>query len=408
MRTESNAGSLQAVPVERPQARKKIVVLAGEASGDLQGARLVQALWKLDPSVEVVAMGGARMREAGIRVVEDTTWGFIGFWAAVFQLPAMWRLFCRVRRFILREKPDLLVLIDSPGFNMRVATFARQHGIPTVYYFPPSAWSPRPERARQMTDLVGGVVATFEYTAEIYRKAGLPVAYFGHPLVDTFVPAGTREEVCQRLGLAQDHRFVGLLPGSRAEEVHRLCPVMLQAASRLAGKMPGLHFLLPVARAPLADAVRRMVQRYAPSLDVTVLDGKALEVMSVSDLLIMCSGSASLEAAILGTPMILLYRLATPDWWLAHMLLKDFTFMGLPNLILQQGFIPELIQHDACPERVEQEALALLSDEARRQQMKDNLSEVKKQLGPPGVVDRVAHFIWETVSNGPGRGHHHQ
>lgn len=394
--------------VPPPRDPKKLVILAGEASGDLQGARLVQSLWKIDPTLRVVGMGGARMREAGVEVVEDTTWGFIGFWSAVFRMPAMWRLFCRVRRFVLREQPDLLILIDSPGFNMRVAAFARHHGIPTVYYFPPSAWSPRLERARQVSHLVGNVVATFGYTADIYRKAGVPVAYFGHPLVDTFVPAGSREEVCGQLKLPESRRFVGLLPGSRSEEVHRLCPVMLEASRRLAARIPDLHFLLPVARTPLAAPIRAMVEKHAQGVPLTLVEGHALDIMSISDLLIMCSGSASLEAAIVGAPMILLYRLATPDWWLAHLLLKDFTYMGLPNLILQQPVVPELIQHDACADRIEQEALALLTDERRRQQMKDNLREVKKQLGSPGVVDRVAQYIWETVSNGPGRGHYHQ
>jgi lipid-A-disaccharide synthase len=392
--------------------RKKLMVLAGEASGDLQAARVVQELLRLDPTLDVAALGGKHLRAtAGVRFIEEPMrFGTIGFVDVIASLPVIYLLFCRVKRLLLQERPDLLLLIDSPGFNWHIARFARQHGIRTLYYFPPSAWSPNPERARRVRSSVDHVVAAFAYTAETYRRAGQDVAYFGHPLLDIVQPAGSTAEVRQRLKLASGKRFVTLLPGSRRAEVSRLSPTLFAAARRLAARQPDLHFLVPVALPSLDELVRAKLQAHGGvHLPVTVFDGQASDCMRVSELVLMISGSASLEAVILGVPMIMFYRLAALDWCIGQFLVRDFTYMGLPNLISGRLIVPELLQYEATPVRLEQEAWTLLSRPDLRQRMKDNLLEVKKQLGPPGAVSRVAQYIWETLStHGPGRSHHHQ
>lgn len=381
---------------------RRILIVTGEASGDLQGARLIEALWRIEPRLEIRAVGGERMRAAGARIVEDSSmWGFIGIWDAVMRLPALWMIWQRLRRAVRRASPDLLILIDCPGFNMRLASYARNLGIQTLYYFPPSAWTKNEARARHIAQRVDHIVAAFEYTEQMYDRVQRPVAYFGHPLVDVIKPTGSAEEVRARLGLPEGKRFVGLLPGSRRPEIVRMGPVLLAAARKLAERIPDLHFLVPVASPAIGRLVRDTVARHDSDLSLTVVDGGGSDVMTVSDLLIMTSGSASLEAVIHETPMILVYKLAPFDFWLAQFVLTDFTYMGLPNLILQQPVVPELIQDDASPERILQEAEALLTDVSRYSKMKDNLLKVKKQLGAPGVVDRVAQYVWETISNGP-------
>jgi lipid-A-disaccharide synthase len=380
----------------------RVLIVTGEASGDLQGARLVEALWRVEPRFDIYAVGGEKMRAAGASIVEDSsTWGFIGFWDAIVRLPHLYRVYQRLRSAVSVTRPDLLILIDCPGFNMRLARHARSLGIRTLYYFPPSAWTRNDARARHIAARVDHVVAAFEYTEQTYRRAQQPCAYFGHPLIDVIKPGGSAEEIRARHGLPEGKRFVGLLPGSRRAEIERMGEPLLAAARLLSERTADLHFLVPVASPAVSVLVRNAVARYGDDLPVTVIEGGGTDVMTVSDLLVMTSGSASLEAVILETPMILTYRLAAFDYWLAHLVLSDFTYMGLPNLILQQPVVPELIQDQASPERIAQEAEGLLTDPERYGKMKDNLLKVKKQLGAPGVVDRVAQYIWETVSNGP-------
>lgn len=396
-------------PTEPARRGPKVLLLAGEASGDLQGANLARSLRQIEPEMDLVAVGGPRMRSAGVRVVMDSSsWGVIGIWDALWRMPHIYSVFVRAKALVRSERPDLVVLIDCPGVNMQMARFLRREGIPTVYYFPPSAWSPRTRRARQIAETVDHVVATFSFTAETYERGGQPVAYFGHPMADLPEPSETPAEVQARLGLPEGRRFVGILPGSRPPEIRRLSPALLGAARLLNERVPGLHFLLPVAFPALQPLVRQEVARHGSDLSLTVLDGHGGDVMHASELLLMSSGSASLEAALFGTPMVLVYRLPAADFLIGQFVVEDFTYMGLPNLILQRYVVPELLQDEVTAERVAAEALPLLQDAARRREIEDNLRKVKKELGAPGVCGRVARYIWETALHGPGRGHHHQ
>lgn len=381
-------------------APTKLLILAGEASGDLQGSMLVRALRQLAPELDIVAVGGPRLEEAGARLLHDSTsLGFIGLWEAVRSYPQLLALFGRIKRMIAAEAPDHVVFIDSPGFNLRLAPYVRSLGIRTTYYFPPSAWSPSTARARQIASLVDHVIAAFEYTVEVYRKAGVPVAYFGHPLVDATPPPPPREVLIEQLGLPEGRRYVALLPGSRRSEITRLLPCLLEAARRLMRQVPDLHFVLPIAVPRFSSLVRRLVDG-AAGLPITVVEGRGTDCMAASELLLMSSGSASLEAAILGTPMVLVYRLSSFDWAMAPFVVRDFTFMGLPNLVAQRYIVPELLQEDATPEAVVREALPLLLDPARAARMRAGLAEVRQRLGAPGSVSRVARYIWETALHG--------
>jgi lipid-A-disaccharide synthase len=376
-------------------AARKILILVGEASGDLQGAQLVRELRLLAPELDLVAMGGARLRDAGARLLLDTTsQGFIGVWEAVCGYPALLRLFARVKQLIRSERPDHVVFVDAPGFNMRLAPYVRSLGIPSTYYFPPSAWVPDVGRARQVARQVDHVIAAFEYTASTYRQAGVPVAYFGHPLLDATPGPLPVEVLVEQLGLPRGKRYVGLFPGSRHGEITRLLPRLLDAARLLAAQHPELCFVLPVAVHGFGELVRAQVSRY-PDVSLCVVEGRGTDCMAACELLLMASGSASLEATILGVPMVLTYRLSAFDWALAPFVMRSFSFMGLPNLLAQRYIVPELLQEDATGPRIALEASQLLRDARRAARMRESLAEVRTSLGSPGVTARVARYLWE-------------
>lgn len=375
---------------------KKVMIFAGEASGDLQGARLARALKKLDGNLEFYGVGGPKMKEEGIDILFDsTTFGVIGAVEGLLKLPMLIYLYHRTKRAFLDIHPDLAVFIDTPAFNMRLAHISREAGIKSVYYFPPSAWSGSVKRAREIAGVIDHVITTFEFTARTYDKGEVKHSYFGHPLIDVLDEAiGTREEMLEELNLKEGPRYVALLPGSRSQEIRMVLPLLLESARRLHEKIPCLHFLMPVAAPVLQERIDHLTRDL--SFPLTKFSGKAPKVMSVSDLVIMASGSASLEAAVMEVPIILTYRLLWIDWKIIKRFVKQ-KWCGLPNLILERDVVPELLQDDATPENICRWAEDLLLNEEKRKKMIDDLKEVKASLGTPGVTDRVARYVWENT-----------
>ncbi len=363
---------------------KKIMIMAGEASGDLQGAALASMLYSMRPSYVISGVGGPRMREKGVTIIEDSSgYGIIGPWHAIKKIPTLLALVKRIKQAILREMPDLLILIDSPAVNVRLARFAKEHGITTLYFFPPSAWYPNVERAQSIARIADYIVPAFAYSVNTYKNAGVKVNYFGHPLVDMLEMKASREEVLARLGLDKSKEYVGILPGSREQEISSLLPVMLDTAKALQEENQNLEFLLPVAAETLKPLVQRILNNSQAS--VRMLDGCSHDVMRASRLIMMASGSASLEAAIYGTPMIILYKLAWPDWCIGKLFIK-VPFIALPNLIAERKVVPELMQMEVNPSAILEEVRDLLGDTPKRQTMLDDLREVRARLGEPGTV----------------------
>ncbi|MCE1248167.1 MAG: lipid-A-disaccharide synthase [Firmicutes bacterium] len=375
---------------------KKVMIFAGEASGDLQGARLAAALRKYEPDLIFSGVGGPRMKAEGIDILFDSTaFGVIGAVEGILKLPQLIHLFYKAKQGLIDFNPDLAILIDTPAFNMRFAKVCRERGIKTVYYFPPSAWSGSVKRAAEIAGKVDMVVNTFKFTADTYDKGKINHSFFGHPLIDVIEDiTGTREDVIKELKLKEGIRYVALLPGSRSQEIRLLLPVLLDSARELHKRIPGLQFLLPIA----APVLKKKIEKLTKNADfpLTVYDGKATKIMSVSELAIMASGSASLEAAVLGVPTILTYKLLWLDWRIIKRFVK-LRWCGLPNLMLERDVVPELIQHDASVENICRWAEDLLQNEEKRSKMIKDLNEVKKSLGEPGVTDRVARHIRESL-----------
>lgn len=377
-----------------------MLLVAGEASGDLHGATLASALSALAPGVRIAGMGGERMAAAGVRLlrrVERVT--VVGGTEAFGRLPALWSAFKALQSQLEYRRPRVLVLIDFPEFNMRLARVARRLGVPVVYFVAPQLWAWRPRRIQAMARDVSRVLAIFPFEVGLYQEAGVPVEFVGHPVLDV-LPEFDRDAA--RQGLAADgETLVGLLPGSRDAEVRRHLPVLLGAAQRIRARRPGTRFALPVAGTippgGIAEAVR------ASGLSVEVLPGEAYRVMAAADLLLVASGTATLEAACYGAPMVVLYRLSALSHAIARRLVRGVSHISLPNIIAGREIVRELIQDEATPAAVAAAGLDLLENEVTRAAQRAALLEVRSRLGEAGAGVRAARAVLRERDGTAGR-----
>jgi len=368
-----------------------VLLVAGEVSGDLHGATLARALAALAPGIALAGMGGPRMAAAGVRIlhgIERTA--VVGGTEALGRLPVLWRILRDLTRSLRERRPRVLVLIDFPEFNLRLARRARRLGIPVVYFVAPQVWAWRRGRLRAMARDVSRVLAVFPFEVGLYREAGVPVDFVGHPLLDV-LPAFDRETARTGLATARE-TLVGLLPGSRVEEVRRHLPVLLGAARRILRRVPDARFALPLAPTLGRELVERPIEADGPA-GVRVLSGEAHRVMAAADLVLVASGTATLEAACYGTPMVVLYRLSAVSYALARLVVRGIPGISLPNIIAGRAAVPELIQREATPARVARAALALLQNDAVRAAQRLQLREVRTRLGAAGAGERAARAV---------------
>lgn len=369
----------------------RIFIVAGEVSGDHQGGLLAGALRRLRPDVALCGVGGPQMRSAGVDLLADTTrWGVIGYAEAYVRLPLFAVRFLRLTRLIERVRPDLLVLIDFPGMNRElVRRFAGR--VPVVYFFPPQTYGRRGRSAARMASHPVRLLAVLPFEADAYRKAGADVVFIGHPAVDAAATfTASRRTLREEWGVGKQP-LIGLLPGSRDQEVRSLLPPMLDAA-RLLRHTLGAQFVLPLAAPRLRDAVERGVA--ASGVPVRVLQGRALCVLAASDAVIVASGTAPVEAACMGVPMVVVYRLSRITEWIVRRFVATANVgregLSTPSITLGRPIVPELMQDAVTGSRIHQEVERLITDRALRKQMQADLAEVRMRLGPPGVLDRAA------------------
>jgi lipid-A-disaccharide synthase len=365
------------------------MLIAGEASGDLHGASLCRALRECAPTARLIGMGGTRMAAAGMEVLEDvTTDAVIG--ASARGIVPLYRAYKRLQaRIAGPERPDALVLIDFPEFNMRLAKTARRHGVPVVYFIPPQVWAWRAWRLRAMRRVLSLVLAVFPFEPPFYRRAGVPVEYVGHPLVDALAGAPSRLEARARLGIPPETLVVGLLPGSRRGEIDEVLPVMRDAAARLAMRRSDVRFVLAVAPTVDGELIARHLYGGTP---VTVVRDATHDVMRASDLVLATSGTVTLEAAMLGAPMVVCYRVSRLSAMMIRSLIR-VPWMCLVNIALGREAVPELFQEDATGARVAAEAARLLDDERAREAQRAAFRELIAGLGDPGVGARAARLV---------------
>ena len=364
-----------------------MLIVTGEASGDLHGAHLAKAIMALDPTAQLVGIGGPAMRAAGVTLVPGVpqldVMGLIGLSA----IRPMIQRVRAIRRVLKAEAWDLVVLIDNPGLNFHFARVAKAAGRRVLYYIAPQVWAWRPGRMKWIQRRVDHVVVILPFEPEIYRRAGVRCTFVGHPLLDMVAPHYDRAKLRRELGLDESARVVGLLPGSRVSEVEMLLPVLLKAAAQLVVAEPGTQFILAQASSIDDNLIQTLLQ-HSP-VPVRVVHDQASEVMALSDVLLIASGTATLQAAVVGTPMVLLYKTSPVTYRLARWLI-NVKWIGLVNLVADRLIVPELIQDEATAERLCQEVLHLLRDPSAYNDMKEGLRQVRQSLGGPGASSRAA------------------
>jgi lipid-A-disaccharide synthase len=374
---------------------KEIMLVVGEASGDIHGANLIKALRTRDPTLKAYGVAGEQLVqtdfEALFSVSKLTGMGFVEL---AGNLGNVWRAYRLLRRTLRQRRPNLLILVDFPEFNLRLAKLAKALHIPVLYYVSPQIWAWRRGRVRQIARWVDQMAVVFPFEVSFYESHGVKVVFVGHPLLDAVHVKEDRETVLSRLGLDPAKPTIALLPGSRHREVSYHLPVMLEASARLSSERE-IQFL--VVRADTVDAgeLRSMVTQV--NLKIPVIDQARYDAVNASDLVWTASGTATLETALLRKPMIIVYRLSWLTYCLARLLVR-VDHIGMVNLIAGERLVPELVQADLTAQRLIEESQTLLDNQPARSQIIEKLSELREKLGPSGAADRVADLALAMVS----------
>ena len=376
----------------------KIMFSAGEASGDLHGARLAEGVRRLAPETELFGFGGAQMAAAGVRLVADcAAYSVMGVWEVLLNLPRILSLLNLLTEAMKREKPDLLVLIDYPDFNWRLAKRAKALGVRVFSYIPPSAWAWRKGRAKDCAKLADEFVAIFPFELPVYEAAGANISFVGNPLVDTVRPSMTAEEARAFFGIREESYPILLLPGSRKQEISLVFPTMLAAARRIAEEKPEAAFFLPVA--PGMDQSRMERMAAEAGVEITFTREHIYDLMGATRFALATSGTVVMEAALMGLPCIVLYRLSPVSYFIGK-LLVHVKYFSLPNILLDEMAQPELLQDEANPARVFEEARRFWAEPGHAGRVRERLRTACEMLGPPGASERVARRIVDAAAGG--------
>lgn len=388
------------------------MIVAGEASGDLYGAGFVRSLKKRIPELKVSGMGGDRMKAEGVEILSDIKEvSVVGITEVISNLGRIKKALSLLKNRLAKERPDALILIDFPDFNLRLAKKAKAVGIPVIYYISPQVWAWRSDRVKKIARLVDKMLVAFPFEVDIYRKEGLDTEFVGHPLLDEFTPPspplskgrmggvsplargdtgelkeGLKEEGMKRYGLDQGRPVLALLPGSRKREVEVHLPVMLETLDLL--KLSGIQAIIPVAHTVDFSMVKDMVKGY----DVVLTREDVPEVFRISDAAVITSGTATLQAAISGVPMVVIYRVSPITYLLAKILVKVKN-IAIVNIIAGRDVVPELTQSDVTPEKIAGVIRKILDDPLCMDNMKRDLRGVREKLGDPGASDRAAEAV---------------
>jgi len=378
-----------------------LLLSCGEASGDLYAGALVRELAALRPGVTVSGLGGPELQAAGGRLIEDYRGlAVTGLTEALAHLPRSRAAMLRLVRTAAAERPAALIAIDFPDFNFRLARRVKALGIPVIYYIGPQIWAWRGGRLKTMRSIADRVLVIFPFEERIYRDGGVPVEFVGHPLIDLAKASAPRAAFLARRGLAADAPTVAILPGSRPNEVSRTLADLLQAATLIAGRVSGAQFV--VARAPhLDDALFEPVAAAALPR-ITIVENDTDAALGAADLALTASGTATVQAALHDTPMVIVYRLSPLTYSIVRRLVRVES-IGMVNLIAGATIVPELVQDAFTPEAVAAEAVSLLTDRTRAARVRQGLAGVREKLGGPGASRRAAEAILRVVEAGTVR-----
>jgi len=369
---------------------KRIFIAAGEASGDLHASHLVKAMLELEPSLSFYGMGGGKLRDAGAHIIFDISEiSVMGITEVIHRLGYLYRVFRQIGKSFKKERPDLIILIDYPEFNLRLAKAAKRLNIPILYYISPQIWAWRTNRIKKIGKLVDKMVVVFPFELPLYEREGIDVSFVGHPLLDIVKVIKSKEENIKRFGLDEQKTTIGLLPGSRLSEVKMILPAMIGAAQQLNIQFKNLQFILPIAPGLKKEEIAKLTK--STTIAITVVDDSIYEVIDSSHIVIVASGTATLETALLSTPMVIIYKMSPLSYLIGKKLVK-VKYIGMPNIIADKNVVPELIQDRATAENITYETARMLEDRSYHQSICQELSSVKGKLGEAGASKRVANI----------------
>ncbi len=383
-------------PVDGAKRIKSLLIIAGEQSGDAHGAALVRDLRKQEPRLHVAGLGGPKMAAEGVELIRDfTAHAIIGLGGLMKNMLGFVQSYRAIRHRLSVHRPDAIILIDFPDFNLLVAQHAKRVGVPVIYYISPHIWAWRRGRMKKIVKRVRKMLVFFEFEKELYERAGVDVTLVGHPLLDTLaekLATGSRAAARRSLGLAEAGTVIGILPGSRRKEIELVFPILLKTAEIMQREMSDLRFVSARAAGLDAERFRRVVARHG--LDLTVVSGRAHDVMLASNLLLTCSGTATLEAGLLGTPMVVTYRADMVSYMIFGPFISPADY-ALVNIAAGERIVPEFYLFDAKPRLIAATALEMLRgdlDEPRRK-----LAVLRQKLGQPGASARAAAEILKLI-----------
>jgi lipid-A-disaccharide synthase len=378
-----------------PVNSKRIMIVAGETSGDLHGGNLVKNMRRMDPRLQFYGVGGKNLRDAGVDLIADSSdMAVVGLTEVFDRLGTIIKVMRRLKNSMKDLKPDLVILIDYPDFNLSIAKTAKKNGIKVFYYIGPQIWAWRKGRIQQIKRNVDKMAVILPFEAPFYHAAGVDATFVGHPLLDEVKAKNSREETMRRLGLQPGVTTIGILPGSRQAEIIKHLPEMINAAGIIGKKIQPVQFVIPLVET-LDSTFVLNITRQSP-VKVRVTRNAVYDVMHCTDIAMVASGTATLETALMETPMVIIYKLSAPSYFIGKMVI-NVDHIGLVNIIAGKTVVPELIQDDANAEKIAAEIINILTNRERLLDIKSQLSEIRGRLGSPGAAERAARLACDML-----------
>ncbi|MDQ7073755.1 MAG: lipid-A-disaccharide synthase [Gammaproteobacteria bacterium] len=369
----------------------KVMISAGEASGDLHAANLLAELKGLDLELECYGMGGSLLAAEGMELLLDCReLSVVGLVEVLLQYRKIIRHLHSLEKVLEERRPDLLITVDYPGFNLKLAKFARDRGIKVIHYISPQVWAWRAGRVKQIAAAVDHIAVLFPFEEAIYQQASVPVTFVGHPLVDQVKTELTTQQAKQKFQLDNSDKTIGLMPGSRNSEIERLLPVLLESAQSLQQRFGKLNFILPLASSIKLSQLKSQIEQ--SGLKIQVVQNQTHDAITACDAVITASGTATLEIALLGVPMVIVYKVNALSFAIARRLMK-IPYIGLANIVAGQRVVQEFLQQDAKADLIADEIEKLLSDAAYHAQVCQHLSKIKAKMGRGGGSLNMAMLI---------------